>query len=342
MRVGPVCAILDLLDTMNAEHQGTAIIALDMLLQDRPDMLSDAVKAPDSQPASSLVWHVSSALVHTSSSTQSAALRCLRVMAESPTLLCCMAGISELEHLLQSFLDRCDLADILNAAWLLHLLQQPQQTKLSRALSADPLQMRGLRPKCSWKGMDPGLSEQHESSNVRQLVQMLQGSAHELLAEAVQSKAEAACALHLLIMRRCQISGLQAASGLQVAAAQQGGLQFLVHLLSCRALLQLHAMSALRSLICNHYGNQAALMQQGSLGTVITLCMSTCGEVAKSAAGCVGSLLHNWPGQPVALATKTALQSLVTELDCPSQERQERAAQALSLIANARPMNLIA
>ncbi|KAK9825065.1 hypothetical protein WJX74_005721 [Apatococcus lobatus] len=65
---------------------------------------------------------------------------------------------------------------------------------------------------------------------------------------------------------QCLVS---AATWLQTLIAQQGGLQILYPLLSSQPPLQLHAVSALGSLVFNHYSNQVALMQQGSLGTLV-------------------------------------------------------------------------
>ena len=337
-RIQPLCGILELLDMADTQQQGTGIIALDMLLRDQPNMLSDGVNDYESQ---CLVWHLLSALGNESSATQSAALRCLRAMADSPSKLCSMVG-PNLEQSLLSRLGRGDLADTLNTAWLLQLLQRSDHVRLpdsaAPAASADVHSSwsRGLHPNWRANRTDVHWSAQAESACVQQLVQMLQGSAHELVPEAAQSKAEAACALDLLIRHRREVSGSEAATWLQSVAAEQGGLQALLQLLSSQASLQLHAVSALGSLVCNHHSNQTAVMQRGSLGIVIALCMSACPEVAESASRCVANLLHAWPGQPVALATKTALHALVSELDSPSQSCQDRAARALQLIASSR------
>ena len=262
-------------------------------------------------------------------------------MADSLSRLCSAVG-PDFEQILLSRLGRGDLADTLNTAWLMQLLQRSNHGKLPNSSAPAALAdvhsswSRGLQQKWKANGTDAHWSAQAESTCVQQLVQMLKGSAHELVPAAAQSKAEAACALDLLIRHRREVSGPEAATWLQSVAAEQGGLQALIQLLSSQASLQLHAMSTLGGVVCNHHSNQMALMQQGSLGTIIALCMSACPEMAESAGRCVANLLHAWPGHPVALATKTALHALVSELDSPYQSCRDRAAQALQLIASSR------
>lgn len=263
---------------------------------------------------------------------QSSALRCTRALAQSRACLEAMAaaGHALLQPLL-SHVGCADVPDILNATWIIHLIQQEQQDAVAASSSCKPLS--SLQAKSGRHADSSVCLEQSEASCVTTLLHILQGLAPPIHAEAIQSKAEAACALDMLIQHRSCASGTEAGRKLQLAAAQQGGLHILAQLLSAPAPPQLHFVAALSSLVWNNSTNQAALISQGTLGSMVVLCISPCPRVSAATAACIANLLHAWPGHPMALATKMALQPLVSSLDAPSQHLQDRAARALQLIA---------
>ena len=334
-KVHPLHGILQLMDSPDFQQHSTGLTALQCLLQDQPEALLDAAKG-EQLSMSSLVGHLVQALEQPERAVQAAALWCLRAMTDSQACLHAMssAGPHLLEHV-AFHIGRAILTDIINAAWIMTAIQRHHVN--DSCISSSCL-------RTSWSSLlqkSPGSvaagvpwAEAAEQECVAQLVQLLKDTIRNTAAsKACQAQSEAACGLYQLIWHRRTASGPQAAGKLQSAAAQQGGLQILVQLLSSQAPLQLHAVSALTCLVWNHYANQAALVSQGSLRGLIAICLAACPEAAASAAACLGNLLHAWPGRPMALETKAALQPLAEALDLPSLELQARAAKALQLIS---------
>ncbi len=334
----PLHGVLKLMDSADSQQQISAITALQCLLQDQPECLLDASKGKQYDLAR-LIRHLAQALDHHEHVVQAAALSCLRAMSDSQACLDAMASTgAQLLEALSKHLGHGVLSDIMKAAWVVTAVQRHAVdddvcgsasgsvvvwSTSSHKLPGGSVSAPGFTSSC----------EAAEQNCVDQLVQMLRISmlgTRSVMAK--QEYCEAACGLSQLIRHRRMLFGLEAAGKLQTKAGQQGALQLLVQCLSFQDCRQLHATSALASLVWNHYANQAALVHQGSLKALVAICLGACPEAAAAAAACVSNLLHAWPGRPMALASKAALQPLAEALDSASPALQDRAAKALQLI----------